>query len=99
MLSKKMSILLIAIAGCVMAACSGLKATSTGGTGGGGGNVTATIGGQIQGLATGASVILQNNGGDALTVTANGTFTFKTPVTGPTDAYAGHGKRAANESQ
>jgi Galactose oxidase, central domain/Kelch motif len=89
MLSKKMSILLIAIAGCAMAACSGLKATSTGGTGGtGGGNVTATIGGQITGLLQGASVILQNNGGDALTVTANGTFTFKTPVTGPTDAYA-----------
>lgn len=89
MLSKKMSILLIAMTGFAMAACSGLKATSTGGNGGGGGggNVTATIGGQIQGLATGASVILQNNGGDALTVTANGTFTFKTPVTGPTDAY------------
>ncbi len=50
--------------------------------------VTATIGGTISGLATGASVILQNNGGDSLTLTANGTFTFKTPVTGPTDAYA-----------
>jgi len=31
---------------------------------------------------------LQNNGGDSLTVSANGPFTFKTPVTGPTDAYA-----------
>jgi hypothetical protein len=50
--------------------------------------VTATIGGTISGLATGASVILQDNGGDALTLTANGSFTFKTPVTGPTDAYA-----------
>ena len=50
--------------------------------------VTATIGGTLSGLATGASVILQNNGGDALTLTANGPFTFKTPVTGPTDAYA-----------
>jgi Galactose oxidase, central domain len=51
--------------------------------------VTATIGGTISGLATpSASVILQNNGGDALTLTANGPFTFKTPVTGPTDAYA-----------
>jgi len=29
---------------------------------------------------------LQNNGGDSLTVTANGSFTFKTPVTGA-DVY------------
>ena len=50
--------------------------------------VSAKIGGTISGLATGASVILQNNGGDALTLTANGAFTFKTAVTGPTDAYA-----------
>jgi Galactose oxidase, central domain len=50
--------------------------------------VTATIGGTISGLATGASVILQDNGGDSLTLTANGPFTFKTAVTGPTDAYA-----------
>jgi hypothetical protein len=50
--------------------------------------VTATIGGTLTGLAQGASVILQNNGGDSLTLTANGPFTFKTPVTGPTDAYA-----------
>jgi len=53
--------------------------------------VTATIGGTISGLATGASVILQNNGGDSLTIIGTGSsmpFTFKTPVTGPTDAYA-----------
>jgi hypothetical protein len=51
--------------------------------------VSATIGGTLSGLATpSASVILQNNGGDSLTLTANGAFTFKTPVTGPTDAYA-----------
>jgi len=50
--------------------------------------VTATIGGTLSGLANGASLILQDNGGDALTITANGAFTFKTPVTGPTDAYA-----------
>jgi hypothetical protein len=50
--------------------------------------VTATIGGTLSGLATSTSVILQDNGGDSLTLTANGPFTFKTPVTGPTDAYA-----------
>src|SRR5271167_2898113 len=50
--------------------------------------VTATIGGTLSGLAPGASVILQDNGGDALTLSASGPFTFKPPVTGPTDAYA-----------
>ncbi len=50
--------------------------------------VTATVGGTLSGLAQGASVILEDNGGDALTLTANGAFTFKTAVTGPTDAYA-----------
>src|SRR5208283_5306130 len=50
--------------------------------------VTATIGGMVTNLAPNTSVILQDNGGDSLTITANGPFTFKTPVTGPTDAYA-----------
>ena len=50
--------------------------------------VTATIGGTVSGLQPNTQVMLQNNGGDTLTVTANGSFTFKTPVTGPTDAYA-----------
>ena len=50
--------------------------------------VTATIGGMVTNLAPNSSVILQNNGGDSLTITANGPFTFKTAVTGPTDAYA-----------
>jgi hypothetical protein len=49
--------------------------------------VSATIGGTVSGLVNATSVILQNNGGDSLTVTANGSFTFKTPVTG-TDVYA-----------
>ena len=39
-----------------------------------------TIGGTVSGLATGASVVLQNNGGSNLTVRANGNFTFATPV-------------------
>jgi hypothetical protein len=48
--------------------------------------VTATIGGTVSGLVANTSVILQNNGGDSLTITANGAFTFKTPVTGA-DVY------------
>ena len=63
--------------------------TVTGGTGTvGSGNVTDVvvncgtdfvIGGTVTGLA-GASVVLQDNAGDNLTVTANGTFAFATPV-------------------
>jgi 6-phosphogluconolactonase len=39
-----------------------------------------TIGGTISGLATGAQLTVENNGADALTVNANGAFTFNTPV-------------------
>ncbi len=39
-----------------------------------------TIGGTLTGLATGASVTLKDNGGDALALSANGTFTFSTAV-------------------
>jgi len=43
------------------------------------GNTTAyTIGGTVSGLT--GSVVLQDNGGDNHTVTANGSFTFATPV-------------------
>ena len=44
----------------------------------------ATVGGTVSGL-TGTGLVLQDNGGDSLTVTANGSFTFKTTVNG---AYA-----------
>lgn len=75
-----------------LSACSGLPpgSTTTNPGGGGGGNtisVTATIGGAVSGLVANTSLVLQNNGGDSLTVTANGPFTLKTPVTG-TDVYA-----------
>jgi hypothetical protein len=41
---------------------------------------TYTIGGSVSGLGAGQQVTLENNGGNALTVTANGSFTFTTPV-------------------
>ena len=41
---------------------------------------TFTIGGTVSGLNTGASVTLLDNGGDSHTVTANGSFTFKTAL-------------------
>jgi hypothetical protein len=50
------------------------------------GSVNATIGGTVSGL-TGSGLVLQDNGGDSLTITANGAFTFKTAVTG-SGAYA-----------
>ncbi|RZT39215.1 NHL repeat-containing protein [Cupriavidus agavae] len=47
--------------------------------------VTYTVGGTLSGLAAAASVVLQNNGVDALTLSANGAFKFSTAVT---DLYA-----------
>lgn len=38
------------------------------------------VGGTLTGLTTGASVVLQNAGGDDLTLTADGSFAFTTPV-------------------
>jgi hypothetical protein len=39
-----------------------------------------TVGGTLTGLAAGDIVVLQDNGGDYLTLTTNGTFTFATPL-------------------
>jgi IPTL-CTERM motif len=39
-----------------------------------------TIGGSVSGLASGQSVVLQNNGGDNNTANANGAFTFATSI-------------------
>jgi uncharacterized delta-60 repeat protein len=41
-----------------------------------------SIGGVLSGLPIGQSVTLRNNGGDDLTLLANGTFSFATPATG-----------------
>jgi uncharacterized repeat protein (TIGR01451 family) len=49
-----------------------------GGGGGGGSPATYTVGGAVTGLT--GTVTLQNNGGDALTRTASGAFTFATPL-------------------
>ncbi len=42
--------------------------------------VTHTVGGTVSGLSSGASVVLKDNNADALTVSANGSFTFATPL-------------------
>jgi 6-phosphogluconolactonase (cycloisomerase 2 family) len=63
--------------------------SACGGGGGGGGTVTPpppppqsyTIGGSVSGLTASSGVVLQDNGGDDLTVAANATsFTFPTKV-------------------
>lgn len=63
-----------AISGLVLAAL-----TACGGGGGGGGNTTNTVGGTVSGLA-GTGLVLRNNGGDDLPVSASGPFTFATEV-------------------
>jgi hypothetical protein len=49
-----------------------------GGNIGGGGGPSYTVGGTLSGMS--GNVVLNDNGGDALTLTANGAFTFATPV-------------------
>jgi len=43
-------------------------------------NGTVSIGGSVSGYAGGTTFILQDNGGDNLTITKNGTFTFPTLI-------------------
>ena len=43
-------------------------------------NTAYTVGGTVSGLGTGLNVVLRINGGGDLTVSANGPFTFGTPV-------------------
>jgi hypothetical protein len=64
-----------------LAACGGSDSGGSSG-GGGGGGTTFTIGGSVSGLSSGAKVVLQDNGGDSLTVSANGAFTFTTALAG-----------------
>jgi hypothetical protein len=46
---------------------------------------TFTVGGTLSGLAAGATVVLQNNGADDLTLSADGPFTFSAPLADGTD--------------
>ena len=50
------------------------------GSGGGGGGTTYSVGGSVSGLS--GTVVLQDNGGDNLSVSANGSFTFATALAG-----------------
>jgi N-acetylneuraminic acid mutarotase len=63
----------------MVAACGG---SNSGSSAGGAGPLT--VGGSVKNLVTGTSVALENIGGDAITVTSNGTFTFSEPLAGGT---------------
>ena len=60
--------------------------------------VTHTIGGTVSGLSSGASVVLKDNNADALTVSANGSFTFATPVASGATYAVTVGTQPAGES-
>src|SRR3989442_14066313 len=84
--APKLSLLyLLACFSFLLAACSGVKQTSGGG--GGGGSATHTISATVSGLS-GTGLVLQDNGADNLTVSANGTVTFAT-AGGNNRGYAG----------
>ena len=56
-----------------------LLASCGGGEGEGGSAATYTVGGTITGLTASGGVVLRNNGGDDLTLTHDGPFTFAKP--------------------
>lgn len=62
------------IAGCLFCSAALLQLAGCGST------VEESIGGTVTGLSGSTSVVLQNNGGDALTVSADGNFTFAKQV-------------------
>ncbi len=68
---------------CVLLVCISIVSLfagcASGGSGGGGGVTTYTIGGTVSGLS-GTGLVLQDNGGNNLTITANGTFTFSMAI-------------------
>ena len=87
-----------------LAACSNGRGSVDDGGGGGGGTggqqapPKVTIGGTVTGLA-GSGLVLQNNGGDDLSVSANGAFSFKTSVDAGSQYNITVSAQPANPSQ
>ena len=84
-LTKSLSIAIAILASTLLVGCriTNPDVAAGSGSGSGSGNVTGpfTIGGTVTGLAAGSTgVVLQDNAGDNLTVSGNGTFSFKTAV-------------------
>jgi hypothetical protein len=62
----------LAASSLLLAACGGSSGDTT--------PTSGTVGGTVTGLASGASLVLRNNGGNDLAMSANGSFTFSTPM-------------------
>jgi hypothetical protein len=77
--TKSLFIVPLLLASLILTACSGLPKSSSSSGGSGSGAGPYTIGGTVTGLS-GTGLVLQNNGGDNLTVAAAGPFTFKASV-------------------
>jgi hypothetical protein len=75
--TKSCFLVSLVVTSLLLAACSGVKSSSLGS--GTGTSATPTVGGTVTGL-TGTGLVLQNNAGDNLIITANGSFTFKTAL-------------------
>ena len=73
-----MSLVALGLAGCGGGSGGGGGGNNGGNGGGNGGGQTFTIGGTLSGVA--GTVVLQNNGGNNLSLTTNGAFTFTTAV-------------------
>src|SRR3984893_3496520 len=64
------------VAGCNLRKTASASSGGSGPTGG-----PFTIGGTVSGLASGSTgLVLKNNATDSLTISGNGTFTFKTAI-------------------
>jgi uncharacterized protein YheU (UPF0270 family) len=68
----------IALLGCALVIVLGLSACGGGSSSG----ASYSIGGTLSGLGDGKSVVLQNNGGDDLSLSTNGGFIFATALGG-----------------
>ena len=66
-------------ASVLVAACGGGGSYDSGGSAAMS-SLTYSVGGTVSGLNGGGTVVLQDNGGDNLSVTTNGPFTFHTPI-------------------
>ena len=60
----------------LVTACGGGGGYDSGGCSSTPAGLTYTIGGMVSGLNAGGAVVLQNNGGNNLSVTQNGAFTY-----------------------
>jgi N-acetylneuraminic acid mutarotase len=76
-------VLIAVLTSLISSACGGAPAATTNGTPP---PTTYTVGGNVSGL-TGSGLVLQDNGGNNLSVAASGNFTFTTPINSG-DAYS-----------